>query len=120
MKAFMLWEPERLELLDLPLRPLRQGEVLLRVAACSICGSDLEGYHGYHPKMATPRVMGHEVASIVAEVGPGVTGLSVGDRVAGTGGVTCGECAACVLVIGFLSAPLALLLAAGLAMAAGS
>jgi threonine dehydrogenase-like Zn-dependent dehydrogenase len=95
MKAFMLWEPERLELLDLPLRPLRQGEVLLQVAACSICGSDLEGYHGDHPKMTYPRVMGHEVASTVAEIGPGVTGLAVGDRVAGTGGVTCGQCAAC-------------------------
>ena len=95
MKAFMLWEPERMELVDLPLRPLRQGEILLRVAACSICGSDLEGYHGDHPKMTYPRVMGHEVASTVAEVGPGVTGLSVGDRVAGTGGVTCGACPAC-------------------------
>ena len=85
MKAVVLWEPERLEIVDLSLRPLRQGEVLLQVKACSICGSDLEGYHGYHPKMTTPRVMGHEVASVVAEVGPGVTGLSVGDRVAGTG-----------------------------------
>jgi L-gulonate 5-dehydrogenase len=45
--------------------------------------------------MTLPRVMGHEVASTVAEVGPGVTCLSVGDRVAGTGGVTCGECPAC-------------------------
>jgi len=96
MKAVMLWEPERLETVDLPLRPLRQGEVLLQVKACSICGSDLEGYHGYHPKMTYPRVMGHEVASVVAEVGPGVTELSVGDRVAGTGGVTCGECDACL------------------------
>jgi threonine dehydrogenase-like Zn-dependent dehydrogenase len=95
VKAIMLWKPEHLEVIDLDLRPLRQGEVLLRVEACSICGSDLEGYHGIHPTMTHPRVMGHEVASTVAEVGPGVTGLSVGDRVAGTGGVTCGECAAC-------------------------
>lgn len=95
MKAMILWEPERMELLELPTRALRQGEVRLKVEACSICGSDLEGYHGYHPKMTLPRVMGHEVASTVAEVGPGVTGLSVGDRVAGTGGVTCGECPAC-------------------------
>jgi L-iditol 2-dehydrogenase len=95
MKAMMLWEPERMELVDLPLRPLRAGEVLLKVEACSICGSDLEGYHGQHPKMTFPRVMGHEVASTVVEVGPGVSTVSVGDRVAGTGGVTCGECPAC-------------------------
>jgi L-iditol 2-dehydrogenase len=91
----MLWEPQRLELTDLPLRPLACGEVLLEVRACSICGSDLEGYHGIHPKMTYPRVMGHEMASTVAEVGPGVTRFAVGDRVAGGEGVSCGQCSAC-------------------------
>jgi threonine dehydrogenase-like Zn-dependent dehydrogenase len=95
MKAVMLWEPERIGVVDLHLRSLRQGEVLLKVEACSICGSDLEGYHGQHPKMTLPRVMGHEVASTVADVGPGVECLSVGDRVAGADGVSCGECALC-------------------------
>jgi len=95
MRAMMLWEPERLGLVDLPLRPLRAGEVLLKVEACSVCGSDLEGYHGQHPKMALPRVMGHEVASIVADIGPGVVVPSVGDRVAGTGDVPCGQCLTC-------------------------
>ena len=70
MKAIMLWKPEQMELVDLPLRPLGPGEELLKVEACSICGSDLEGYHGLHPTMMLPRVMGHEVASTVAEVGP--------------------------------------------------
>lgn len=91
----MLWEPERMELLDLPLGPLRRGEVLLKVDACSICGSDLEGYHGQHPKMTWPRVMGHEVASTVVDMGPDVTSLSVGDRVAGMGGRACGACSSC-------------------------
>lgn len=91
----MLWEPGRIESIETPLRPLRRGEALLKVEACSICGSDLEGYHGLHPKMTLPRIMGHEVASTVAAVGPGVTALTVGDRVAGTGSVSCGECAAC-------------------------
>lgn len=95
MKAVMLWEPECMELVDLPLRPLQRGEVLLKVEACSICGSDLEGYHDQHPTMTLPRVMGHEVASTVAEIGPGVAGLSVGDRVAGMGDSPCGECSAC-------------------------
>jgi threonine dehydrogenase-like Zn-dependent dehydrogenase len=95
VKAIMLWKPEQMERVDLPLRPLGPGEVRLKVEACSICGSDLEGYHGLHPTMTLPRVMGHEVASTVAEAGPGVTSLSVGDRVAGIGGVSCGECPAC-------------------------
>lgn len=95
MRAMMLWEPERLELVDLPLRALRPSEVLLKVEACSICGSDLEGYHGQHPKMTLPRIMGHEVASSVVGTGPEVLTLSVGDRVAGIGDVSCGRCRAC-------------------------
>ena len=95
MKAVMLWEPERMEMVDLAMRPLGPGEVRLKMEACSICGSDLEGYHGLHPTMTLPRVMGHEVASTISEVGPGVTCLSVGDRVAGIGRVSCGACPAC-------------------------
>lgn len=95
MKAMMLWEPERMEMVDLELRPLRRGEVLLKVEACSICGSDLEGYHGWHPKMTYPRVMGHEAASTVVEVGPGVSEVAVGDRVAGGEALPCGKCARC-------------------------
>jgi len=96
MKSMMLWEPGRMELMDLPLRPLRPGEVLLKVEACSICGSDLEGYHGQHPKMTLPRVMGHEAACTVADVGPGVKHPSLGDRIAGAEGrLSCGQCPAC-------------------------
>ncbi len=95
MKAVMLWEPGRMELIEAPLRPLRPGEVLLKVEACSVCGSDLEGYHGQHPTMTLPRIMGHEPACTVVDVGPEVTALHVGDRVAGPISVSCGECAAC-------------------------
>ncbi len=95
MKAIMLHEPERLEVIDMTLRDLHPDEVMLRVEACSICGSDLEGYHGIHPTVTMPRVMGHEVASTVAKVGAAVTTLSVGDRIAGIGSVACGVCGAC-------------------------
>ena len=95
MKAAMLKEPERLELVELPDREPGPGEIVLRVEACSICGSDLEGMHGQHPKIALPRVMGHECACTVEAVGPEVTEVAAGDRVAGTGSVACGECAAC-------------------------
>jgi threonine dehydrogenase-like Zn-dependent dehydrogenase len=73
----------------------RPGEVKLRIEACSVCGSDLEGLHGQHPLMTFPRVMGHEVASVVEAVGAGVTSVSVGDRVAGTGRKACRSCDAC-------------------------
>lgn len=95
MRAVMVNEPESMELINLPEEDPRGGEVVLRVESCSVCGSDLEGLRGWHPKMTFPRVMGHEVASVVETVGPGVTSVSVGDRVAGTGWKACGSCRPC-------------------------
>lgn len=96
MKAYLLRETDQLELVDLELRDLAPNEVLLKVEACSICGSDLEGLHGIHPKVVMPVVMGHEMASSVAAVGDAVTNVKIGDRVAGTGGVSCGQCPTCL------------------------
>jgi len=95
MKAVMLHEPGKMDLVDLPDRAPGPGEVVVKVEACSICGSDLEGYHGLHPKITFPRVMGHETAGVIEAIGPGVTELQVGDRVAGTGSKACEACAAC-------------------------
>ena len=95
MKAVMLHEPGKMELVELPDREPGPGEVVVRVEACSICGSDLEGYHGLHPKISFPRVMGHEAAGVIETVGPGVTEMQVGDRVAGTGDKACDVCADC-------------------------
>lgn len=95
MKAMMVKAPGEMELIELPDESPGPGEVVLRVEACSICGSDLEGFHGLHPKMTLPRVMGHEVACRVEAVGASVTEVAVGDRVAGTGRKKCGTCAAC-------------------------
>ena len=95
MKAYMLQDVDQLQLVDLPMRELAQDEVRLKVEACSICGSDLEGLHGIHPKVVMPVVMGHEMASTVVEVGSAVSRLKVGDRVAGCGRVSCGVCPSC-------------------------
>jgi L-iditol 2-dehydrogenase len=95
MQAVMLHEPGRIELIEISEEDPGPGEVKLRIEACSVCGSDLEGYHGQHPKMTFPRVMGHEVASVVEAVGEGVTSVSVGDRVSGTGRKACRSCEAC-------------------------
>jgi len=95
VKAVLLEKRETMSLVNLPDVAPGPGEVVLRVEACSICGSDLEGYHGIHPKLTMPRVMGHEVACTVEALGPGVSGIAVGDRVAGTGRKACGNCAAC-------------------------
>jgi threonine dehydrogenase-like Zn-dependent dehydrogenase len=57
------------------------GEVLIRVGACGICGSDVHGYDGLSGRRIPPTVMGHEAAGWIAAVGAGIKGLAEGDRV---------------------------------------
>lgn len=71
------------------------GEVLVKVKAVSICGSDLAGYRGGNPMRVGPLIMGHEFAGEVAELGDGVTNAKVGDKVGVYTNLFCGECAAC-------------------------
>ena len=69
------------------------GEILIRVASCGICGTDLKKIHtGSH---AAPRIFGHETAGTVAAVGAGVTQFSVGDRVMVFHHIPCGSCFYC-------------------------
>ena len=96
MKALLLSEYRRLELTEVATPKPQPGEVLLRVAACGICGSDVHGYDGSSGRRIPPIVMGHEAAGIVAAVGEGVTGLSEGDRVTLDSTVYCGACANCL------------------------
>jgi 2-desacetyl-2-hydroxyethyl bacteriochlorophyllide A dehydrogenase len=69
------------------------GDVVVRVRACGICGSDLHWWHGQMP--APPVCPGHEIAGEVAAVGAGVTTLREGDRVALEGIAACGACPRC-------------------------
>lgn len=76
-----------------PVPAVGSGELLIRVATCGICGTDLKKIHvGSH---SAPRIFGHEMAGIVAAVGKGVTRYKVGDRVMTFHHVPCGECYYC-------------------------
>lgn len=70
-------------------------DILLRVTATAICGSDLHLYRGKVPGMKEGDILGHEFMGIVEEVGPGVSSLSVGDRVVVPFTIACGECYFC-------------------------
>ena len=95
MKALLLSKYRQLELADLPIPVPAAGEVLIRVAACGICGSDVHGYDGSSGRRIPPIVMGHEAAGVVASVGPGVENVREGDRVTFDSTVYCGACACC-------------------------
>src|SRR5215472_18759476 len=96
MKVLLLSKYKELELADAPAPTPGPGEVLLRVAACGICGSDVHGYDGSSGRRIPPIVMGHEAAGVVAGIGEGVSGLSEGDRVTLDSTVYCGKCANCL------------------------
>ena len=96
MKALLLSEYNDLQVTEME-RPVPEAdEVLVEVAACGICGSDVHGYDGSSGRRIPPIVMGHEAAGIVAGVGSEVSGLSVGDRVTFDSTVYCGACSFCL------------------------
>jgi len=71
------------------------GQVLVRVKAAGICGSDLHGYRANQPGSQAPRTSGHELAGVVEALGSGVTKLSVGQRVGVEPLIGCGVCDYC-------------------------
>ncbi|HVT97495.1 MAG TPA: galactitol-1-phosphate 5-dehydrogenase [Acidobacteriaceae bacterium] len=95
MKSLLLREYGRLEIAEMPQPEPAPGEVLVRVAACGICGSDVHGYDGSSGRRIPPLVMGHEAAGTVAAVGAGVQGFHPGDRVTFDSTVYCGACDYC-------------------------
>lgn len=95
MKALLLSKYRQLELADLPTPQPAPGEVLIRVGACGICGSDVHGYDGSSGRRIPPIVMGHEAAGSIEAVGAGVSNLRVGDRVTFDSTIYCGACGHC-------------------------
>lgn len=96
MKALLLSEYKHLEVTDVPTPSVEPDEVLVRVAACGICGSDVHGYDGSSGRRIPPVVMGHEAAGVVEAVGAAVHGFAVGDRVTFDSTVYCGVCEFCL------------------------
>ncbi len=95
MKALSLSSYRHLEITELPSPTPGPGEILVRVAACGICGSDVHGYDGSSGRRIPPIVMGHEAAGTVAALGAGVQQFSAGDRVTFDSTVSCGACDYC-------------------------
>ncbi|WP_179470201.1 zinc-binding dehydrogenase [Mycolicibacterium vinylchloridicum] len=80
---------------DVPIPEPGDGEVLVKVAFCGICHSDLSLINGTFPAQRPVVTQGHEAAGTIAALGPGVTGWSEGDRVVVAAGRPCGTCANC-------------------------
>ncbi len=98
MRAVKLYAPGDMRLVDIEKPTPGPGEALVQVKAVGVCASDVHYYREGRigdAVVTEPIIMGHEFAGVVAEIGPGVTGLKVGDRVAVEPAFHCGECEIC-------------------------
>ena len=96
MKALVLSEYKRLELKTISTPQPDADELLIRIKACGICGSDVHGYDGSTGRRIPPIVMGHEAAGVVEAVGSTIQNFGPGDRVTFDSTVYCGKCFFCL------------------------
>lgn len=95
MKALIHTKPYCFEYSDFPDPTVGDDEVLIRVKACGICGSDVQGFTGKTGRRLAPIIMGHEAAGVVEDFGKNVDGFERGERVCFDSTVYCNECQPC-------------------------
>jgi len=95
MLQMRLTETKTITKEDVPVPKAAPGEVVIKIVRSGICGSDIHAYYDNHPFISLPVVTGHEFSGEIAEIGEGVTGFNVGDRVTAMPQVYCEECLNC-------------------------
>lgn len=97
MKSIQYWGPQDIRYEEVNIKPLNEGEVLVKVEAALTCGTDVKTFRRGHPVLIKqiPSGFGHEFSGIVAQIGKNVEGLEIGDRVVAANSAPCGECFFC-------------------------
>lgn len=100
MKSIQYWGPGDIRLEEVSIKPLDEGEVLVKVESALTCGTDVKTFRRGHPVLIkqVPSGFGHEFAGVVAKLGKnveGIDGFQVGDRVVAANSAPCGECFFC-------------------------
>jgi 2-desacetyl-2-hydroxyethyl bacteriochlorophyllide A dehydrogenase len=94
MRALVYTQPGEMQLLERPMPELSAGEVVLKIEAVGICGSDMHAWHGHDPRRQPGLVLGHEFVGVIAE--SAASGFEPGTRWTGNPLITCGRCEYCV------------------------
>jgi alcohol dehydrogenase len=94
MHALVYTQPNEVRIQDRPYPEMASGEVIIKIEAAGICGSDMHAYHGQDPRRNPGLVLGHEFAGTVVESRDAA--IAVGDRVSGNPSITCGVCDNCL------------------------
>lgn len=95
MKAIVIPNPDEIEIREVPMPVVRDGEALLKVRYVGICGADLASYTGNQPFTTYPRIPGHEFSAEIVEIPKNDKGLKAGDIVTCNPYFNCGECYSC-------------------------
>ena len=95
MKAAFLDKIKKISLRDIPKPKVKDNELLLKVEACAICGSDIRIFNHGNPRINFPQILGHEIAGTVAEVGKNIIGFKKGDKISLSADIPCGKCEWC-------------------------
>lgn len=97
MKAIEFYSPQNIKYEEMPVKPLADGEVLVKVMSALTCGTDVKTYRRGHPVLIkeVPSGFGHEFSGIVEKVGRGVENFKAGDRVVAANSAPCGKCFFC-------------------------
>lgn len=95
MKALIYEGAKQVAVRDVPKPVPQEGQALIRVDFCGICGSDIGIYSGTHPRAKAPLIMGHEFVGVIEEIRGEANGFQAGDRVAPYPLLSCGHCFAC-------------------------
>lgn len=95
MKAVYLKAPDDVFIHDIPYPVRKENEVLIKVRAVGICGSDIGAFRGTNPLVSYPRIIGHEIGGEVVEAPENDRGIKAGDRVVLEPYVYCGSCYPC-------------------------
>lgn len=95
MKAVYYPAFKELTIAELPIPECGADEVLIKVSACGVCGSELESFKNMSPRRQPPLIMGHEFSGVIEAVGTNVKGWAKGDTVVSNSVVSCGSCYLC-------------------------
>jgi|LGVE01.1.fsa_nt_gb L-iditol 2-dehydrogenase len=95
MKAMVLEEPGKMRIKEIPIPLAGDNEVIVKVKACNICKTDLKCLTLGQRDLKYPRILGHEIAGVIDQVGKNVKEYLVGERVHVHPGISCGECDYC-------------------------
>lgn len=95
MRSLVWTKAEWMEMQETEVPKIAANEVLIKVDAVGICGSEIEGYLGHNSLRVPPLIMGHEFSGTVVEVGPNAERVTVGKRVVVNPLISCGHCASC-------------------------